>query len=215
MPVGILIADDHAVVRDGLKMILEINDDFHVVGTAVNGREAMAMVRELHPDVVLMDIAMPEMNGIEASRLICENHPDTRIIILSMYHTHEHVFRALRAGVRGYLLKESAGNEIVSAIRAVLKGQRYLGKSVELPRELSGREPADSTKSPLESLSKRERQVLQHVVEGRTSAEIAATLSLSPKSVETYRSRLMLKLGIANIPALVKFALQHGITPEN
>lgn len=215
MPVGILIADDHAVVRDGLKMILEANDDFYVVGTAVNGREAMAMVSELHPDVVLMDIAMPEMNGIEASRLICESSPATRIIILSMYHTNEHVFRALRAGVRGYLLKESAGNEIVAAIRAVIKGQRYLGKSIELPGELSGREPGDSTKSPLESLSKRERQVLQHVVEGRTSAEIAAILSLSPKSVETYRSRLMLKLGIANIPALVKFALQHGITPEN
>lgn len=215
MPVRILIVDDHAVVRDGLKMIIETNENLMVVGTAVNGHDAIVKSEALQPDIILMDIAMPEMNGIEASRLICKRYPATKIIILSMHHTQEHVFRAIQAGARGYLLKESAGSEVVKALQAVMKGQRFFGKGVEPPQDFTGRDTTSRPKSPLESLSNRERQVLQHVVEGRTSVEIAATLSLSPKSVETYRSRLMLKLGITNIPALVKFALLHGITPAN
>jgi DNA-binding NarL/FixJ family response regulator len=205
----VLIADDHAVVRDGLEMILGTASDIEVVGQARNGRDAIAQAEALRPEVIVMDIAMPELNGIEATRLICGRLPSTRIIILSMHNTREHVFRAFQAGAAGYLLKESAGVEVVKAVRAVMKGQRYIGRGVEIPPKTGD---ADLSKSPLDSLSHREREVLQLVVEGKTSAEIAEILSLSPKSVETYRSRLMLKLGINNVPALVKFALLHGIT---
>jgi len=215
MTARILIVDDHAVVRDGLRMILEAKKDLSVVGTAANGREAVAKAGALRPDVILMDIAMPGMNGIEATRVICEAEPSIRVIILSMYHTGEHVFRALQAGVRGYLLKESAGEEVVRAVRAVMKGKSFFGKGVERPSKDVFVSGPSSPKSPLESLSIREREVLQYVVEGKTSAAIAEILGLSPKSVETYRSRLMKKLGVTNVPSLVKFALQHGFTSLN
>jgi DNA-binding NarL/FixJ family response regulator len=212
MKVRILIADDHAVVRDGLRMILGAKKDLTVIGTVASGREAVAKAGALHPDVILMDIAMPGMNGIEATRVICQDSPSIRVIILSMYHTGEHVFRALQAGARGYVLKESAGEEVVQAVRAVMKGKSFYGKGVERPsKDVLAASPS-APKSPLDSLSIREREVLQFVVEGKTSAAIAEMLGLSPKSVETYRSRLMKKLGVENVPSLVKFALQHGFT---
>lgn len=206
MPVRILIADDHAIVREGLTLILE-SAGMAVVGEAGDGRYAVALADALRPDVVVMDIAMPELNGIDATRMIHERLPDARVIVLSMHNTSEHVFRAMQAGARAYLLKESAGAGLVDAVRAVVRGECYFGEGVESSPAAFG------SKSPLDSLSPREREVIQLVVEGRTSAEIAELLSLSPKSIETYRSRLMLKLGVGNVPALVKFALQHGITP--
>jgi DNA-binding NarL/FixJ family response regulator len=215
LSVKVLIVDDHSLLREGLKVLIESQRDMHVVGEARNGRDAVDQACVLRPDVVLMDITMPVLNGIEATRIISEHLPLSKTIILSMHHTSEHIFRAMRAGAQGYLLKESVGNEVVAAIRAVIKGQRFLGRGAELPAEFLNCDFADMPKSLLESLSIREHEVMQHVVEGRTSAEIALLLSLSPKSVETYRSRLMLKLGIENIPALVKFALQHGITPAS
>lgn len=212
MAVKILIADDHAIVRDGLRMILEALNDIVVVGEAGDGRDAVKKAEILKPDVVLMDISMPELNGIEATRMILERLPATRIIVLSMHHTHEHVFRACQAGAMAFLLKESAGSFVVKAVRAVMRGQRYFSEEIEVP-DTTNSGSRSHIQSPIESLSLREREVLQLVVEGNTSARIAELLSLSPKSVETYRSRLMLKLGITNIPSLVKFALQHGITP--
>ncbi|MBK5274820.1 MAG: response regulator transcription factor [Desulfuromonadales bacterium] len=215
MPVRILIADDHAVVREGLRMILESLEEMIVVGEALDGRDAIEKAVALKPDVIVMDIAMPEMNGIEATRMICERLPSVKIIILSMHHTNEHIFRAMQAGAHAYLLKESAGAWVVKAIHAVMKGQHYFGAGVEAPSRLSYARNSHRCASPLESLSQREREVLQFVAEGKTSAEIAEILSLSPKSVETYRSRLMLKLNVNNIPSLVKFALLHGITPAD
>jgi DNA-binding NarL/FixJ family response regulator len=215
MSVRILIADDHAVVREGLKMILEANGDMTVVGEALDGRDAIEKAETLKPDVIVMDITMPEMNGIEATRIICERVPTAKIIILSMHHTNEHVFRAIQAGARAYLLKESAGAWVAKAIHTVLKGEYYFGAGVEAPPKMSRTNRRTRPASPLESLSQREREVIQLVVEGKTSVEAAEILSLSPKSVETYRSRLMLKLGVNNIPALVKFALLHGITPAD
>ncbi len=209
MTVRILIADDHALVRDGLRMILEAEDDLSVVGTAANGRDAIAQAEALRPDVIIMDIAMPQLNGIEATAIICSALPEARVIVLSMHQTREHVHRAMQAGAEGYILKESAGTEVVKAVRSVMKGHRYFSHGLDF------HPAAHPPKSPLDLLSRREREVLQLVVEGRTSAEIADALSLSPKSVETYRSRLMLKLGLTNIPSLVKFALLHGITPSN
>ena len=213
MAVRILLADDHAIVRDGLRMILNGQRDLEVVGEAATGLEAVREARTLRADVVVMDIAMPSLNGIEAARLIRERAAAPEIVILSMHHTREHVFRALQAGARAFLLKESAGTEVIRAIRAVLAGKRYLGPGVESPREFLEQRGGRSAVSPIDRLSRRERQVLGLVVEGKTSAAIAELLGLSPKSVETYRSRLMQKLGVGTIPDLVKFAIEHGITP--
>jgi DNA-binding NarL/FixJ family response regulator len=215
MSISVLVADDHAVVRDGLRLLLEAQADIEVIGDAANGREAVHRAGKLCPDVVIMDIAMPELNGIEAARHIREECPATQTIILSMHSTTEHVFRALEAGARGYLLKESAGMEVVSAVRSVHAGHRYLtGKiSDRLIDDYVRRRQDPGARSPLARLSPREREVLQLVVEGRSSAEIASILLLSPKTVEAYRSRPMRKLGIGDLPGLVKFAIQHGLTP--
>jgi DNA-binding NarL/FixJ family response regulator len=195
-------------------MILESENEMAVVAMATDGRNAIAQAMEHNPDLIVMDIAMPGLNGIEATEMIRESLPEVGILMLSMHQTREYVYRAIQAGALGYLLKESAGGELVAAVRTVMKGHRFFGKGVEEPLGMRGKR-GDLLKSPIESLSRREREILQLVSEGKTSAEIAATLSLSPKSVETYRSRLMQKLGVANIPALVKFALRHGITPPN
>ena len=210
MPITVFVADDHAIVRAGLANLLGAQPDIQVVGTAADGRDTVRQVEKLKPEVVVMDIAMPQMNGIEAAREIRERVPQTRVVILSMHSSVEHVFHALEAGASGYLLKESAANEIVDAVRAAHGGHRYLSpKIAEVMADNIGR---GSAASPLESLSKRERQVLQLVAEGRSSAQIAAALYLSPKSVDTYRSRLMQKLHIGDVAGLVKFAIQHGLT---
>jgi DNA-binding NarL/FixJ family response regulator len=212
MTIRVLLADDHAVMRGGLRALLAMKGDIEVVGEASNGREALKLARETAPDVVLMDIAMPELNGVEATRLIRERCPATRIIVLSMHSTSEHVHRALAAGASGYLLKESAWQEVVAAVHSVSEGGQYFCKSTAAM--LDAAPGSDKrARSPLESLSDRERQVLQLVVEGYSSARIAGIVNISPKSVETYRSRLMKKLGVADVPSLVKFALEHGLTP--
>jgi DNA-binding NarL/FixJ family response regulator len=207
MKTRVLLADDHAVVRYGLRAMLELSG-MQVVAEAGDGREALRLAQEHEPDVVIMDVAMAGLNGIDAAAELLECCPETRIVMLSMHSDSEHVHRAFAAGASGYLLKGSASEEIVAATRAVLSGRRYLS------RELAHLERADTgSASPLDSLSARERQVLQLVVEGHSSAEIASIVNLSPKSVDTYRSRLMKKLGVSDIPALVKFAIQHGLTP--
>ena len=215
MSIAVFLADDHAVVRDGLRALLEAQADITVVGDAADGRQTVRQVQRLRPDVVVMDVAMPELNGIEATRQIGETCPGVRVIILSMHATAEHVYRAFQAGAQGYLLKDSAGQEVAEAVRAVAAGRRYVSR--RLPRTLADdymhQRPAAPARSPLERLSPREREVLQLVVEGKSSAEIAEILALSPKTVETYRSRLMQKLGLRDLPSLVKFAVQHGITP--
>src|ERR1700741_140544 len=188
MTIRVVIADDHVLLRDGLKALLQATGDISVVGEVGNGHEALHRVPGLEPDLVLMDIAMPELNGIDATLALTQKSPGTRIIIVSMHATSEHVHRALAAGASGYLLKESAGSEVVTAVRAVHAGNRYLSRAVA---EFGRADPAHADASPLERLSARERQVLQLVVEGRSSAEIARIVHLSPKTVETYRSRLM------------------------
>ena len=214
MAIKVFLADDHTVVRDGVRLVLEANKDMSVVGTADDGRDAVRQVQKLRPDVVVMDIAMPELNGIEATQQIRELCPATEVVILSMHANGEHVFRAFQAGARGYVLKESAGAEVVAAIRAAHLGRRYLSQRIEetMIDEFVLQRQAWAAPSPVERLSGREREVLQLVVDGKSSARIAETLHLSPKTVETYRSRLMHKVGIDNIPCLVKFAIQHGLT---
>ncbi len=211
MTIRVLLADDHAVVRDGLKVLLQQAADISVVGDAADGREAVRRAQELKPDVVIMDIAMRELNGVEAARLVRDKCPATRVLMLSMHSDSEHVFRALEAGAAGFVLKESAGEEVAAAVRAVHAGRRYLSRAIDT-HKLSAQSRAGRV-SPLDSLSGRERQVLQLVVEGHSSAEIAATIHLSPKTVETYRGRLMKKLGVSDVPGLVRFAIERGLTP--
>ena len=212
MTIKVFLADDHAVLRDGLRSLLEAQGDITVVGESDNGRDAVREMEELLPDVVVMDIAMPDLNGIEATRIISDRWPGVRVVMLSVFSDAESIYRALQAGASGYLLKSSAGREVVEAVRTVRLGGRYLSDKItetvvdEYVRERQA-------KSPLETLSPRERQVLQLSAEGKTIPEMAELLSLSPRTVETYRARLMEKLGIKDLRGLIMFAVKHGITP--
>jgi DNA-binding NarL/FixJ family response regulator len=214
MTITVFLADDHTIVRDGLRYLLDSQTDLRVIGDADNGREAARQVLELCPDVSVMDIAMPELSGIEATRRIKEVCASTQVLILSMHSTTEHIFQALQAGASGYLLKKSASSEVAAAVRAVHAGHRYLSQSISdklVDDYVRQRQLAGST-SPLDCLSRREREVLRLVVEGNTSAEIGDLLSLSAKTIETYRSRMMRKLSIHDLPSLVKFAITYGLT---
>ncbi|MBU0663307.1 MAG: response regulator transcription factor [Proteobacteria bacterium] len=210
MSVRLALVDDHAIIREGLRALLEQKSFIEVVGEAATGRECLAKIEEWQPDVVIMDISMPDINGIEATRLIKEQWPLIKVIILSMHSTSEYLYRAFEAGACGYVLKDSVGEELVSAIKSAFSNKRYLSTSLhdaDIEKKI-----LSACTLPLTGLSKRERQVLQLVVEGNTSAYIAKQLDLSPKTVETYRSRIMQKLDLRDIPSLVKFALQHGLT---
>ena len=212
MTIRVVLADDHSVVRDGLRFLLEAEGDIEVVGAAATGREVVRVACDVKPDVVIMDLAMPDLNGTEATLQIRDALPATRVLILSMHSTTEHIYRAFQAGAQGYVLKESAGPEVVAAVRAVHAHRRYLSQKIaETVLEDYVRDRRSS--GPLDSLSSRERQILQLVAEGKTTAETAKVLFLSPKTVETYRSRLMHKLGVRDFAGLVRFAVQHGLTP--
>lgn len=214
MTIRVVLVDDHAVMREGLRLLLDSQPDITVVSEAADGRAALRQAQEQRPDVLVMDIAMPDMNGIEATRQIRERSPRTQVVVLSMYSSGEYVVRALQAGALGYVVKEAASADVVNAVRAAAAGQRYLSQKIISMGLLDDARLARST-GPLESLSEREREVLQLIVEGRSSIQIAEILSLSPKTVETYRSRLMRKLGLNDLPSLVKFAIKHGLTsPE-
>lgn len=215
MPIRVFLADDHAVIRDGLRMLLEAQGDVTVIGDAADGRQAVQQASRLCPDVIVLDIAMPELNGLEAMRQIRQNCPTTQVVMLSMHSTSEHIYRAFAAGASGYLLKESAGAEVVDAVRAVYAGRRYASRQIDLSQidAMLNVPSAAQPKSPLERLSAREREILQLVVEGKSSVEIGRILAVSPKTVETYRSRLMQKLGVSDLAGLIRFALEHGLTP--
>jgi DNA-binding NarL/FixJ family response regulator len=209
MPIRILIADDHGIVAEGLKHLIEAQPDMEVVALVGDGREAVQQAREVQPDVVLMDLSMPELNGADATRAILERDARCRVIVLSMYAQREYVRRALKAGAAGYVVKRSAAKEVVEAIRAVHAGQRYLSPRVA---DVVLEDYTDDKQDDLLSrLSAREREVLQLLAEGRTGAQIAERLSLSQKTVETYRARLVEKLGIRDLAGLVRFAIQRGL----
>lgn len=214
MTTTIFLADDHAVVRDGLRLMLETEPDFRVIGEAGTGRAVIRQITNHCPDVIIMDIAMPELNGIDATRQVCQICPGTKVIILSMHISSSHVHRALHAGAHGYVLKSSVGAELINAIKTVLSGYRHLSQKVseQVIDNYISRDRLDTIHNPLDQLSPREREILQLVVESKSSAEIANLLHISPSSVDTYRSRLMQKLDIHNLPELVKFAIQYGLT---
>jgi DNA-binding NarL/FixJ family response regulator len=213
MIIRILLADDHAIILDGLASLLERNTDFKVVGRARDGMSAVRLAAELFPDVVIMDISMPGLNGIEATRRILAANPKRRVIALSMHNDGRYISEALKSGALGYLLKESAFEELIAAVRTVMKGQCYLSASIagvvikDYVRHL------EKTESGAFSvLTPREREVLQALSEGLSTKEIACRLSVSVKTVETYRSQIMEKLDIHSVAELTKYAIREGIT---
>jgi RNA polymerase sigma factor (sigma-70 family) len=213
LKIRVLVADDHAIIREGLRVMLGNQPDMEVIGTASNGNETIQFVDQNEPDVVVIDISMPELNGIETISRMLPDHPNIKIIVLSIHETKPYVYRTLKAGARGYLIKETAGLEVVDAVRAVQRGERYLSQRIaDLLTDISFRQLETSMEvSPLDALSPREREILQLVAEGRTSQEIGERLSISSKTVDTYRSRLMHKIGVGDVAGLVKFAIQHGV----
>jgi DNA-binding NarL/FixJ family response regulator len=209
--IRVLVVDDHTVVRDGICALLALTGDIEVVGEAANGSEALKMVKELKPDVVLMDISMPIMDGLEATRRICKEFP-SKVLILTQHDDKEYVFPVIQAGASGFISKVAASSELASGIRSVYQGDSYLSPSIakfiiEDYRRGDGRIVHD----PYEQLTDRERDVLKLVAEGYTTQEIADILVVSPKTIEGHRTNLMAKLGIRNRIELVKYAVRKGI----
>jgi two-component system response regulator NreC len=213
MPIRILLADDHAVVRDGVRALLEKQPDMAVVGEAGDGREAALMAEEQQPDVVVMDIAMPNLNGIDATRRILASHPQTGVVILSMHQDESYVLRSLKAGAKGYLLKDSLRSDILDAIRAVAQGRSFLTRKIsrmmqeDYIREMEQRGLEDS----YDLLTDREREVLQLAAEGKPNKEIAGELNIGLTTVETHRTHILQKLGLHSVPELILYAVRKGI----
>lgn len=209
MPIRILLVDDHTVLRDGLKSLLNYENDLEVVGDASNGREAIAAAERLKPDIVISDIAMPGLNGIESVRTLRHNHPHLKIIILSMHSSQEYVIQALQAGANGYVVKQADASEVLAAIRAVMAGGAYLSPTVskhliddylsQTPEELAG-----------PKLTTREREVAQLLAEGESTRAISEILTISIKTVETHRMNIMKKLNAKNQTDIIKYALKKG-----
>jgi len=212
--IRVLVADDHAIVRSGIRHVLEGEPGFTVVGEASNGAEALALAAELVPDVAVLDISMPGISGLQAATELRRRHPETRVLILSMHDNTEYVLESLKAGVHGYLLKDSAAAELGAAIRAVCRGElffsppvaRHLGAAV---RDQAGAAPPGA----LGQLTSRERQVLTGVAGGRTNKEIALELGISHRTVESHRESLMRKLDVYTVAGLTKIALEEGLIP--
>ena len=212
-PVRILLADDHTVMRNGLRLLLERQPHLQVVGEAADGRQAVALSETLNPDVVVMDIAMPNLNGIEAARQIVNRNPRTAIAILSMHSDESYVIRALKAGARAYLLKDSAEADLLAAVRALTEGKSFFSPAIskilveDYMRQLESRGAEDT----YDLLTNREREILQLLAEGRTNKEVANMLNLSLYTVETHRAHILQKLNLHSVPELILYAVRKGI----
>jgi DNA-binding NarL/FixJ family response regulator len=210
--IKILIADDHALVREGITALLSLHDQVKIVGTAANGQEAVEKAGKLHPDIILMDIAMPGLGGLEATLEIRRLHPEIKILVLSQYDDKEYVSRLFKAGVSGYILKHAVGTDLVSAIRAVYRGECYLYPAIAagVVDGYLGRSTID-VDDPYESLTDREKQVLKLIAEGCSQKEVATLLNISAKTVVAHQTNISEKLGLHARAALIKFAIQKGI----
>jgi len=211
--IRILIADDHTLVRDGIRALLALAVDIEVVGEAATGKEALEQVKELRPDVVLMDLMMPMMSGLDATRRIRREFPETKVLALTQYDDSEYVIPVIEAGARGFITKMAAFAELASAIQAVSKGDSYLSPTAAaaLVEECQQKTSEDGRKDPYDQLTDREKEVLKLVVEGHTAREIADLLVVSPKTVEWYKTSLMNKLDIHNKTDLIKFAIRKAL----
>ncbi len=209
--IRVLIVDDHAILRDGIRSLLERQGGIIVAGEASNGREALVQVGELHPDIVLMDVAMPVMDGLEATRRIKETYPEVKVLILTQHDSREYVTPLLQAGAAGYVLKRSGGREVVMAIRQVYEEGAFLepGVARQVLHDYTQATQGEGAGGP--HLTERERQVLSLVVEGKSNKEIAQTLVVSPKTVSVHRSNIMAKLGVHNSVELVRYVMQHNL----
>jgi DNA-binding NarL/FixJ family response regulator len=213
VPIRILLADDHNILRDGMRLLLERQPGFAVVGEAADGREVVQLAQEQSPDVVVMDIAMPNMNGIEATRRIVDRTPGVGVVILSMHYDESYVLRSLKAGARAYLLKDAVKTELIAAIQAVTQGRSYFSPKIsrilqEDFIQLLGRKGGDDS---YDLLTEREREVLQLVAEGKTNKEIANQLNLSLYTVDTHRTHILQKLNLHSVPELILYAVRKGI----
>jgi len=206
--IHILLADDHAVVRQGFKMILAAQPDMEIVGEAGNGREALELAGQLQPDVIVMDVAMPELNGIEATRRVADLSPRSRVLALSMHKDSVYVREILRAGARGYLLKDSIASDLLAAVRAIARGEGYLSPGVS---DAVLNDYRRHVTDPIDLLTSREREVLQMIAEGKTNKEIATVLNLSVYTVDAHRGRIMEKLNVHSVTDLVRFAVRCGL----
>jgi two-component system response regulator NreC len=207
MSVTVLIADDHQIVRQGLKALLE-REGFKVLGEAANGQEAVQMAEELHPDVAVLDLAMPILNGIDATREILRASPKTKSILLTMHTDRRYILEGLRGGAKGYVMKTHAADDLVRAIREAARGGTYLSPEISEAVVLAYQ---NKTEIPPDPLSARERQVLQLIAEGKTTKEVASTLDISAKTAETYRTRIMEKLDLHITADLVRYAIRRGL----
>ena len=206
--IRILLADDHAIVRQGFRLILTQQQDMEVVGEAGDGEQAVRLTIELNPDLVIMDIAMPQVNGVEATRLLRENCPDCKVLILSMHKDPVYVRETLRAGAKGYILKDSLDKELLVAVRAVASGDGYLSPGVS---KVVLSDYQQFVSDPLDSLTSRERQILQMLAEGQTAKDIASGLDLSVYTVDAHRGRILKKLQLRTAGELVRFAMRKGL----
>lgn len=209
--IRILIVDDHAIVRAGIRVLLQLQPEFEVVGEAEDGQEALRQVQHLTPDIVLMDIGMPGMDGLAATRAILQNYPQVRIIALTQHENREYVLPTLRAGAKGYVLKRAPDDTLVRAIRTVAAGGSFLDPRVADVVTASLRQQGAAPVDPLETLTEREREVLQLLASGKTYQEIADTLFISVKTVDFHRTNLMRKLNLANRAELIQFALKRNL----
>jgi two-component system response regulator NreC len=206
--IRVLLADDHTIVRQGLKLILAAQADFEVVGEAANGREAAELAEKLRPDIVLMDVQMPELNGIEATRRMVAANSRIRVLVLSMHKEALYVREVLKAGARGYILKDAIDTELLSAMRSVARGDGYISPGVSSALLTDYREQSSN---PLDTLSSREREVLQLIAEGKTNKEVATKLNLSVYTVDSHRGKIMEKLNLHSAGELVRFAMKNGL----
>ena len=216
MSIHILLADDHAILRAGLKMMLNAQPDMEVIGEAHDGRQALHEALRLHPDVILMDITMPDMNGIEATRQVKKQLPDVKVLILTMHENDEYVFQALRAGASGYLLKEAADTDLINALHVIQSGNFYLSPTAQsvMVGDYLQRVHAGEEKDSYSSLTEREREILKLVAEGFTNNQIAERLVISPKTVDTHRTHIMDKLNLHSRAELVKYAMRRGLLED-
>jgi RNA polymerase sigma factor (sigma-70 family) len=211
--IKILFADDHTLIRGGLRLIVEQQPDMTVVGEAEDGRKAVTLAASLNPDVAVLDIGMPNLNGIEAAKQITQAEPRTAVVVLSMHRDETYILRALKAGVRGYLLKDSAESDLVRAIRAVAEGKSFLSPAVSkvLLEDYMRKLQRTGAEDSYDLLTPREREVLQLVAEGKSNKEIASALNLSVYTVETHRANIMEKLKLKSLPELILYAVRKGI----